>query len=376
MKKYISACLFFVLISSTLVFFYISHGFGYKKHNEYDAVYIEHPEFLPQSEQANIVSFGFQKLSADMYWIKAIQYIGANVISEEYKKYLFVMMNLITDLDPYFSQVYAIGQLLLPDDHHSTWESTYNLQAKTLGKKWIEHNCDGDAVDRIFEQNDLYTILHDPLYANPCQDYRIPYYQWFIEYFYFDNYSQAAQYYKLVSAQKDAPDWAKNLVAIMTGKWAERDIAVRMFLSLAQDLTSQDDACSDLSMRLENAYEFLQSRSTPIPSSLIEELWVISKAFMPVFSEKIEAELMQKTQCTNYLLRSIREINLLYLEQAWERYLWDAPTAEDISPDILLKKGYIDIIPQDFQKYTDSDRGIIYFYDPNIQGFDYKMWRP
>jgi len=55
-------------------------------------------------------------MMADMYWLETIQYIGGNVIGGEYKKYLYAMMDLITDLDPHFERPYIIGQLLLPSN--------------------------------------------------------------------------------------------------------------------------------------------------------------------------------------------------------------------------------------------------------------------
>ena len=75
---------------------------------------INHPEGLPDSKTAAFSSFGFQNMMADMYWLRTIQYIGSNAIDGEYKKYLYEMMDLITDLNPYFASPYEIGQLLIP----------------------------------------------------------------------------------------------------------------------------------------------------------------------------------------------------------------------------------------------------------------------
>jgi hypothetical protein len=36
-------------------------------------------------------------------------------LAAEYKKYLYKILNLVTDLNPYFEHPYVIGQLLLPD---------------------------------------------------------------------------------------------------------------------------------------------------------------------------------------------------------------------------------------------------------------------
>jgi hypothetical protein len=83
---------------------------------------VEHPDLLPDSKTAKATSTGFKNLVADLYWLQAIQYIGGNAVSAEYKKYLFVILDLITDLNPYFESPYIIGQLLLPD-HNDRYEN-------------------------------------------------------------------------------------------------------------------------------------------------------------------------------------------------------------------------------------------------------------
>ena len=103
-----------IMLVFTLIGFYKINTLNYGKHRQIQAVLINHPEKLPNSQTAKISSFGFMNMMADMYWLQTIQYIGGNVISGEYKKYLFAMMNLITDLNPYFEHPYIIGQLLLP----------------------------------------------------------------------------------------------------------------------------------------------------------------------------------------------------------------------------------------------------------------------
>jgi hypothetical protein len=104
----------FILIIPILYAFYHINSLNYGKYRQIQDVIVRHPEKLPTSEAAKLSSFGFTNLMADMYWLQTIQYIGGNVIGGEYKKYLHAMMDLITDLNPYFEHPYIIGQLLLP----------------------------------------------------------------------------------------------------------------------------------------------------------------------------------------------------------------------------------------------------------------------
>lgn len=70
---------------------------------------------------------------ADFYWLSAIQYIGSNAIGSEYKKYLFAMLELVTDLNPYFTFPYQIGELLLP---------SYNERYENLSEEEIRKNTE------------------------------------------------------------------------------------------------------------------------------------------------------------------------------------------------------------------------------------------
>jgi hypothetical protein len=69
-----------------------------------------------------------------MYWLRAIQYIGGNAIDSEYKKYLFVLLDLITELNPYFETPYTIGQLLLPSTNERYEDTTNEEQKINLGE--------------------------------------------------------------------------------------------------------------------------------------------------------------------------------------------------------------------------------------------------
>jgi hypothetical protein len=106
---------------------------NYPIHRDLKAKVINHPEFIPNTTTAKISSSGQENMVADFYWLSAIQYIGSNAISSEYKKYLYVMINLITDLNPYFTYPYRIGLLLLP---------SYNERYEHLSKDLIKQNTD------------------------------------------------------------------------------------------------------------------------------------------------------------------------------------------------------------------------------------------
>lgn len=76
---------------------------------------VQHPEFIPKAEDVRLISSGFDNVIADFYWLSAIQYVGENALSAEYKRFLYEMLSLVTDLNPAFTTPYEVGLLLLPD---------------------------------------------------------------------------------------------------------------------------------------------------------------------------------------------------------------------------------------------------------------------
>lgn len=105
--------IFLLTVVSLGVFFY-NIAPNYATHMDIKQSVVNHPEFIPTYATVKMVSGGFDNIVADFYWLSAIQYIGSNAIGSEYKKYLYSMLGLVTDLNPYFTFPYQIGELLLP----------------------------------------------------------------------------------------------------------------------------------------------------------------------------------------------------------------------------------------------------------------------
>ena len=131
----------FILLGISIFSFYKINELNYSKHQQIQESIVNHPENLPETQLAQITSIGFKNLKADWYWLKAVQYIGSNALASEYKKYLFEVLDLITDLNPYFEKPYVIGQLLIPN-YNQRYESLdenqqqkYINQSEELGLK-------------------------------------------------------------------------------------------------------------------------------------------------------------------------------------------------------------------------------------------------
>jgi len=250
MKNKILFFVFAFTLAWILLSFYYVNWENYNKMKQAQEEIVKHPEMLPKKDYASLTSFWFSNLRADIYWLETIQYIWWNAVSSEYKKYLFQMLDLITELNPYFEKPYIIGQLLLPN-YNDRYESlstdeqnSYNKQGQEIWLKWIKNFCDEKKIEAIKKEDDLEKIWTDEKYKNPCNSFDIPFGQWFLEYFYFKNNLESSNYYKVASAQKDALEWAKIMAAIMRWKWWDREKSIMMFLTLARK-TKQSEECKN-----------------------------------------------------------------------------------------------------------------------------------
>lgn len=142
-------------------FYSISTGINYTAHNTLRRSFIDHPEFIPSAQVVKIGSMGMETVVADFYWLSAIQYIGSNAIKADYKEYLGVMLNLVTDLSPHFTYPYQIGMLLIPDintryETLSDEDEKFHIkEAIDLGNKGIRNNCDMAKIEQISQEYDL-----------------------------------------------------------------------------------------------------------------------------------------------------------------------------------------------------------------------------
>lgn len=315
---------------------------------------------------------------ADIFWLQAIQYIGGNAINAEYKKYLYVMLDLITDLNPYFESPYNVGQLLLPSYNERYEEKEEDEQNKNVHQwellwlKGIQNFCNPQKIALIEKEENLGKIWKEDMYKNPCRSYNIPYYLAYIYFFYLNDPLSSSYYYKIASANEDAPDWARILAWIMQGKSWQREKSLYMFLSLAESVESEESACKVMSQELQNIYLWLSSGNITLDWTLVENIEKTRKLVFPEFSREIEEEVLWDTKCLNFLNKAIREINLLYITEANKRFQENHPLGLPARNALgLLKEWYIDFLPTDYQQY--EDYGIIYSYDYEKGRYDYEM---
>ncbi len=319
-------------------------------------------------------------LIADFYWLSTIQYIGSNVLSSEYKRYLFTLTNLITDLSPHFTYPVQITLLLLPEVNEryetiSKEEAEKHVQeALMLWEKTIRANCDMKKVEHIQSMYDLNTLLSEESLKNPCSDPLIPYYLAYVSYWNHHDPEKASFYYRLSAMNEDGPRGARIMSAIMQGKTGNREKSILMFLSLAENLAKEKNPlCHDVTSRLRPLLSQAFSGGEKLTSDFLKTIEKARKQSQEQLKE--HNELIEKTDvsayCSSYLNKAVREMNLFYLQEADKNFLHQfSHHARDAQE--LFEKGMIDFIPRDYQKGNDPYE-MIYFYNRKIQNWDTQM---
>ncbi len=374
---WIKKLIIIIFILTSLFWFYKINNSNYEEIRKIQILTIEHPEWLPTKQVAKISSFWFENMRADIYWLNVIQYIWANAIKASYKVYLYKMLDLISALNPYFSHPYKLGLLLLPD-YNQRYENLdlktqkkYKLEAIKIGLKGMKNLCDFKKVNAIIKEHNLEKIWTQKKYKNPCIDSMIPYYLAFDYYFYLNDPISSANYYKVSSANEDSLKWSRILAAIMQWKWGDRKKAFFMFINMAISTSSnkKDIICHKFAQNLQNIWIWIFENKIPLNWNILKKISQLRNKFIWEYDEKKN---IKKWECTNYLNKATRQLNLYYIKQANNKFRKDHNWKSALTTEQLYKKWYIKYIPIDYQQ--SKNYWIIYKYNPKTDKFDTKMW--
>jgi hypothetical protein len=288
------------------------------------------------------------------------------------------MIDVITELNPYFVHPYTIWELLIPsynkryEDLSNDDQKKYIKQWIQLWLKWIQNFCDPKKIKLIKAENNLIKIWSEDKYKNPCKNYDISNYLAYIYFYYKNDPSEASNYYKIASAIEDWLEWSKIMAAIMAWKWWNREKSYFMFLNIAKATKNDDKVCKSFSKNLEEVWtQVLIKKSIPLNWKLLDRISKTRDEIFWVFDEKNEDKLLSDTECGNYLNKAIRELNLKYIEDADKNY-YKINWKHSKNAKELFEKWFIDYIPKDYQQY--DDYSIIYEYNPETGFYDYVLW--
>lgn len=373
-KDFLTIIVLFIIISWFFLMF-LFNKIWLEARNNLSSIKINHPEFVEKKESSLATSFGFRNLKADILWLRAINYIWSNAISAEYKKYLFEILDNITHLNPKFKNPYFIWILLLPDNNEryeslSPQEVSNNKNnAEKLWLKAIRNFCDNKKIEDIkysLENSWFLETLQNPDFINPCEDHQIPYYLWYFYHFHKNNPELSSFYYTVSALDESAWQSVIVLASIMQSKTWERQKSAIVFLDLASNIWTETDnqACilwADIIWKM---------------SFNIFNLWFSWDKIrgLEIAREKIvwgfDEEKYDFSSCENFINKTVREVNLSYLDNANQSY-FDEKWIYLKTPISLYNEWKIDYIPKDFQQY--DSYWIKYFFNNEINKFDYEI---
>lgn len=364
----------FVVISGWL--FHVSSIQEKTFHDVVERNLVKHPEFIPAASDVRLASSGFDNMIADLYWLSAIQYVGENAIAADYKKYLYEMLTLVTDLHPHFTTPYEVGLLLLPE-MNARYETISDEQQKAniekgimLGERGMQRTCDAEKIRKILAEPELSQVWQNPAYKNPCANSMIPYYLAYVEYFDRHDPTKSSDYYRISAAGEDAPTGARIMSAIMRGKSGNREKSILMFLSIAESLAGEKaKACGEAADRLRSVLltPFSQDDKQEIPGSFVQQVEQLRIEAVGNLQEKETGE-SANMSCSTYLGKAVRELNLEYLVRKDKAFV--ARTGKIVADALELQKaGGIDFLPKDYQVL---EEGLEIIYVKNEDGsWDY-----
>ncbi|MBD3239452.1 MAG: hypothetical protein GF331_02630, partial [Chitinivibrionales bacterium] len=72
--------------------------------------------FLPRSDVLRPILLGFETTYANYLWFKTVNYYGTHRLTDQSYPWLTQMVDMVTQLNPYFEPAYEWAGLFIPDD--------------------------------------------------------------------------------------------------------------------------------------------------------------------------------------------------------------------------------------------------------------------
>jgi tetratricopeptide (TPR) repeat protein len=239
----------------------------------------KNPGYIPTGEQLKPFLLGFDHFVADLYWIRATQYVGGNSGAFEFNS-LPEYLDLVTDLNPEFHFAYHFGALLYP------LNSVAISRVPELLEKGIRLNqkTHPDSLARFYIDLAFYT------------------------YYYQDDFEKGAELYKECSLLfPNCPKYAKNVAAFLQAKTGKHSIALQIWLE--KFLEDGDKSEEEVALEQKKIEEF----------SKLVAITCATEHYEYRFGESIE-ELSQLLNISVYPCDALSNIPDVLLEKISELY--------------------------------------------------------
>ncbi len=191
-----------------------------------DRLYFPSGAFLVES------SLGFREAMADYLWFRFIQYYGAFRKSENDLRYMDLLIDGITRLDPKFVEAYYLPSLIL----------------------WSDFGKPEASID-ILKRG----ILHNPDTA------RLNFQIGFIYYVFMHEYSRAAFWFESAGQCSDATDREKRFAAFSRYKAGDDKVSLELWITLLESTDSPQ--MQELAIKMIDKLEAKMSYGPPAPAA-------------------------------------------------------------------------------------------------------------
>lgn len=235
----------------------------------------------------NCIYFPHQQVYADIIWLTSVQYMWSVVDSHE-AKYLYNLIDKITNLNPYWDYPYIFWQLLLPWSKYYMEEGQESEFLKTwtdaikIWDKAMKYNCDVEKLSYLkwLDDKEYMKLYVDafPLkledknisnkennwfdaniklvnnigwqnkYKNPCDTSEFASSQAFNYFYYLWKYEESSDMYKVASMNDDSVSINNKMVAVIKWRAWNHDKSMQIwftqYLSLKEklkDVTNEDE---------------------------------------------------------------------------------------------------------------------------------------
>jgi tetratricopeptide (TPR) repeat protein len=195
-------------------------------------------DIVPGTAAARWTSLGHPTLVANLWWLRAVQYIGDPNANKRGWEKLYPAVNLVTDLDPRHGYAYQVAGVIL------------------------------GAANRIEESN---AILEKGI-RNVPDRYILPFLRAFNAFFYAGDYALAGRYYELAAKVPGAPNHLRQNVLAMYVKGRRADAAIG-FLRHSLEAAPDDDTRNAVQEQIR------QAEMEKAASTLDEAHWKFVEAY-------------------------------------------------------------------------------------------------
>lgn len=209
--------------------------------------------YIIPSKFSRILAFGHQGILSDYLFLKTATFVGGRsaagqVMTEEDWDYVIRSLDVVTDLDPYFSDPYVLATGLL------AWDAGRPQEANRLLKKGIEHRT---------------------------WDWRLQFYVGFNSFYFLQDYASASDYIMAAAQMAGSPAYLATLGARLAYYGGQSRTALLFLEEMLEDA-----ADPMMQQRLQMRHLALQ-RAVILEDAL--ERFRQTEGRIPEFSELVDA---------------------------------------------------------------------------------------